>query len=364
MKILITINQARVLYDFKRELVAALLDRGDDVALSFEDDFRADYFRQTAARVIPTPIDPRGVNPARDFKLCAFYRKLLKAERPDAVLTFTVKPNVYCGAICAKLRVPYYATISGLGAPMNGSAPLRIATTFLYRRGLRGAARVFVQNASIAERVVTERIARREQLVRVAGSGVDLERFHPLPYPAEETGVNLLFIGRLMRDKGIAELIECAKQIRARRPDVVFQVVGAAERGCSEDVMTRAAADAGIVEYLGYQPDVRPILEKASALILPSYHEGTSNVLLEAAASARPVLASNVPGCAETFDEGLSGLGFAARSSSALTATVERFLAIPRADREAMGRRGREKVAANFSRADVVATYLREISPL
>ena len=363
MKILIAINQARVLYDFKRELVAALLARGDDVLLSFEDDFRADYFRQTAARVVPTPIDPRGLNPLRDLKLCAFYRKLLKDERPDAVLTFTVKPNVYCGAICAKARVPYYATISGLGGPMNGAAPLRVATTLLYRRGLRGARRVFVQNASIVERVVMERIARREQIVPVAGSGVDLERFQPLPYPSEESGTKLLFIGRLMRDKGIAELIECAKIVRARRRDVAFQIVGAAERGCSEDVMTREAADAGVVEYLGYQTDVRPFLEKASVLILPSYHEGMSNVLLEAAASARPVLASNVPGCAETFDEGRSGLGFAPKSASDLAATVEKSLAIPREDRRQMGARGREKVANGFSRADVVATYLREIQP-
>ena len=112
MKILIAINQGRVLYDFKRELVAALLARGDDVLLSFEDDFRADFFRQTSARVVPTPIDPRGLNPLRDLKLCAFYRKLLKDERPDAVLTFTVKPYVDCGAICAQARVPSDATIS------------------------------------------------------------------------------------------------------------------------------------------------------------------------------------------------------------------------------------------------------------
>ena len=361
MKILIAINQARVLYDFKRELVAALLERGDEVLLSFEDDFRADYFRQTSARVIPTPIDPRGLNPLRDLKLCAFYRELLEREQPDVVLTFTVKPNVYFGAICAKARVPYCATISGLGGPMNGSAPLRIATTLLYRRGLREAERVFVQNASIADCVLRDRIANHDQLVLVPGSGVDLERFQPLPYPTEEKETKLLFIGRLMRDKGIAELVECARRIRTHRPDVVFQVVGAAERGCPEDVMTRDAADYGIIEYLGYQEDVRPFIEKASAVILPSYHEGMSNVLLEAAASARPVLASIVPGCVETFDEGRSGLGFPPKSADALAATVARFLAIPREEREKMGLRGREKVAKHFSRADVVETYLSEI---
>ena len=361
MKILVAINQARVLYDFKRELVDALLARGDEVLLSFEEDFRADYFRQTSARIVATPIDPRGVNPARDLKLCRFYRALLRAERPDAVLTFTIKPNVYCGAICASAHIPYYAPISGLGTAMNGSGPLRMISTFLYRRGLRGAQRVFCQNDAIAERVVTERIARREQLVRVAGSGVDLSRFAPLPFPSEESGTTILFIGRLMRDKGVGELVECARAIRQSRPDVRFQTIGASERGCPEDVMVAEASREGVVEYLGYQTDVRPFIEKASAVILPSYHEGLSNVLLEAAASCRPVLTTNVPGCQETFDEGVTGFGFEPRSVESTIQAVEKFLALPHAEREAMGIRGRKKIAAGFSRADVVAAYLKEI---
>lgn len=357
-KILVAINQARVLYDFKRELVGALLARGDEVLLSFEEDFRADYFRQTSARIVSTPIDPRGMNPARDLKLSRFYKSLLRREKPDAVLTFTIKPNVYCGSLCAAMGIPYYATISGLGAAMNGSAPLRWLSTALYRRGLRGARRVFCQNASIAERVVAERIARQEQIARVAGSGVDLSRFTALPYPTESEGPTLLFIGRLMRDKGVVELVECARQVRARRPDVRFQMIGASERGCAEDVMVHEASDAGIVDYQGYQMDVKPFLAASSAVVLPSYHEGLSNVLLEAAASARPILTTNVPGCAETFKEGVTGFGFESRSAESLVGAVDRFLALGRDDRAAMGVRGREHVAANFSRDDVVRAYL------
>ncbi|MGI6402456.1 MAG: glycosyltransferase family 4 protein [Thermoguttaceae bacterium] len=364
MKILIAINQARVLYDFKRELVDALLARGDEVLLSFEEDFRAEYFRKTSARIIPTPIDPRGVNPFRDLKLRRFYRELLQREKPDVVLLFTIKPNVYCGAICGKLGVPYCATISGLGAAMNGSGPLRWISTCLYRRGLRRADRVVCQNAAIVERVVSERIARREQIVQVAGSGVDLSRFEPLPYPDEESKITLLFIGRLMRDKGVAEFLECARRIRAKRHDVAFQMIGASERGCREDVAVSTAAEEGSVEYLGYQKDVKPYLKEASALILPSYHEGLSNVLLEAAAAARPVLASDVPGCREVFDEGVTGFGFKPRSADAVVDAVEKFLALPRQERRQMGQKGREKVAVGFSRADVVATYLREIDAI
>lgn len=362
MKILIAINQSRVLYDFKRELVDALLERGDETLLSFEEDFRADYFRQTDATLVPTPIDPRGINPLRDLKLRRFYAALIKKERPDAVLTFTIKPNVYCGAVCARLGVPYFATISGLGAAMNGAAPLRLAATVLYRRGLVGARRVFCQNDAIAERVVRERMARSAQIARVPGSGVALEQFPVQSYPDEADGTTLLFIGRLMRDKGVIEFVECARRIRKTRPDVKFTIVGAAERGCREDVFVRSAAKEGVVEYLGYQTDVKPFVARASAIILPSYHEGLSNVLLEAAASARPILASNVPGCVETFDEGVSGFGFAPRSADSAVAAIEKFLALPRSERETMGLKGREKVASGFSRADVVKAYLSELS--
>lgn len=125
--------------------------------------------------------------------------------------------------------------------------------------------------------------------------------------------------------------------------------------------MVAEASREGVVEYLGYQTDVRPFIEKASAVILPSYHEGLSNVLLEAAASCRPVLTTNVPGCQETFDEGVTGFGFEPGSVESTIQAVEKFLALPHAEREAMGIRGRKKIAAGFSRADVVAAYLKEI---
>lgn len=357
-KILVAINQARVLYDFKRELIDALIARGDEVLLSFEEDFRADYFRKTSARIITTPIDPRGMNPLRDLKLSRFYKSLLKRERPDAVLTFTIKPNVYCGARCAALGVPYYATISGLGVAMNGSGLLRKVSTLLYRRGLRGARRVFCQNESIANRVVEERIVRKEQITRVGGSGVDLNRFVSLPYPAESETTSLLFIGRLMRDKGIGEFVECARRVRSQRQDVVFQIIGASERGCHEDVMVREAAAEGVVDYQGYQMDVTPFLKRAHAIVLPSYHEGLSNVLLEGAASARPILATNVPGCAETYQDGVTGFGFNPKSTDALVDAVERFLALRYAQRVAFGIAGRDRVAALFSRDEVVQAYL------
>ncbi len=360
MRILIAINQARVLYDFKRELVEALYERGDELFFSFEEDFRTSAFADKGT-IVPTPIEPRGLNPLKDAKLCRFYRKLLKKLRPDLVLTFTVKPNAYCGRACRATRTPYVATISGLGTAFYGATWKRRVATLLYRGGLKGAARVFAQNDAIARRLTDERMARAEQIVATRGSGVNLERFDYVDYPSDDSGTRLLFIGRLMRDKGVVELIECARRIRKTRPDVVFQMVGATERGCDVHYLTFNAANVGVVEYLGYQEDVREALAAAHAVVLPSYHEGLSNALLEGAATGRPILASKIPGCRETFDEGESGFGFEPRDVDSLVAAVERFLATPFERRREMGRLGREKIEREFSRAEVVAQYLREI---
>lgn len=360
MRILIAINQARVLYDFKRELVEALYERGDELFFSFEEDFRTSAFADKGT-IVSTPIEPRGLNPLKDVKLCRFYRKTLKKLRPDLVLTFTVKPNAYCGRACRAARTPYVATISGLGTAFYGARWKRSVATALYRGGLKGAARIFAQNDAIARRLLDERMARAGQIVATRGSGVNLARFDYVDYPSDADGTRLLFIGRLMRDKGVVELIECARRIRKTRPDVVFQMVGATERGCDVHYLTFNASNVGVVEYLGYQEDVRETLGAAHAVVLPSYHEGLSNALLEGAATGRPILASKIPGCAETFDEGESGLGFEPRDVDSLVAAVERFLATPFERRREMGRRGREKIEREFSRAEVVAQYLREI---
>lgn len=360
MRILIAINQARVLYDFKRELVEALCARGDELFFSFEEDFRTSAFADKGT-IVPTPIEPRGLNPLKDVKLYLFYRKLLKKLRPDLVLTFTVKPNAYCGRACRATRTPCVATISGLGTAFYGCETKRRIATALYRGGLRGAARVFAQNAAIAERLVDDRMARAEQIVATRGSGVNLERFEYVDYPNDDGRTRLLFVGRLMRDKGVVEFIECARRIRKTRPDVVFQMVGATERGCDVHYLAFNAANVGVVEYLGYQEDVRETLGAAGAVVLPSYHEGLSNALLEGAAVGRPILASRIPGCVETFDEGTTGFGFEPRSVDSLVEAVERFLATPVERRREMGRRGRAKIEREFSRADVVAQYLREI---
>ena len=193
----------------------------------------------------------------------------------------------------------------------------------------------------------------------VNGSGVNLEKHSYLPYPQDDGATRLLFIGRVMNDKGVRELFEAVKNLRSRNVPVTLDAVGWCEDECRE-LLDGAVSD-GTVTYHGWQEDVRPFIEKCSAVILPSYHEGMANVLLEASAAGRPVLASRIHGCIETFDEGVTGFGFEARDVSSLETAISDFCALPHTEKERAGRAAREKVVTEFDRNDVVNEYVKII---
>ncbi|MDO5308848.1 MAG: glycosyltransferase family 4 protein [Planctomycetia bacterium] len=358
MKILVAINQSRVLYDFKREVVESFASLGHDTLLSYLPDFRGSYFEQRQFKIIPAPLEPRGMNPIKDARLYRYYCRLLKRERPDVVFTFTIKPNVYCGYACRRLGAPYWGTISGLGEAVHARGPLGALSTWLYRQGLCGARGVFCQNDAIVDFALQHGLTTPERVIRVNGSGVNLQYHTYQPYPSEEDGVKILLPARLTPAKGVREFLATARRFHEREPNVRFQIMGAPETGSSLFETVQSAALRGEIEYLGYQTDPRPYYASASAVALPSYHEGLSNVLLEGAATGRPLLASNVPGCAETFIEGQTGFGFAARDAQAFCQAVERFVRTPRFERESMGRRGREYVAARFDRREAARVYV------
>ena len=206
--------------------------------------------------------------------------------------------------------------------------------------------------------MIVNRILRGPYEV-LPGSGVNTKRFQPAEYPTEEEGVVFLTVGRIMRAKGTLELIEAACEIKVQHPETRFVLVGSFDEDL-EDIVSYAH-DAGVIEYVPAQPDVRSYYAHAHALVHPSYHEGMSNVCLEAAAMGRPILASNVAGCKETFDEGVSGFGFEPQNAGSLIDAIERFLALSWEEKRAMGLAGREKVVREFDRQIVVDAYMQEI---
>ena len=357
--ILILTNKDTGLYYFRKELLSGLLEKGYHVSISVPEGDFTDDLRLMGCEIIPTEVDRRGRNPFRDLQQLITYRKLLNEIKPKVVLTYTIKPNIYGGLAAISKRIPYITNVTGLGTEIEKGGIASKALLFLYGLCLRKANCVFVQNATIDKLFEAHSVANGRRIV-IPGSGVNLDVHKYSEYPPDGKELHFLFIGRVMQDKGSDELLKAAEIIKQKYSNAVFDIVGRCEEEKFTDKINYANEN-GTIVFHGFQSDVTPFLEKAHALIQPSYHEGLSNVLLEAAATGRPVLSSNVPGCKETFDEGVTGIGFEAKSVDSLCMAIEKFIALPYEQKREMGKKGRLKVEKEFNRQTVVDYYMKEI---
>jgi galacturonosyltransferase len=360
--ILILSNSDSGLYDFRKEVLLKLLEKGYQVQVSVPDTGHVDKIRALGCEIIPTSFDRRGMNPFQDLKLFGFYLGLLRSRRPEAVFTYTIKPNIYGGLAARLIRIPCLSNITGLGTTLEHEGPLQKLILMMYRTALKKAACVFFQNQGNRAYLLSRGCITGKTRV-IPGSGVNLSEHCAAAYPDEAQPVRFLSIMRLMKDKGIEELLEAAGRVHEKHPEVEFGLLGAYEEESRARYEPQVAAleKAGALRYYGYRDDVPRFLAECQAVVHPSYHEGMSNVLLEAAATARPVLASAVEGCLDTFQDGVSGISFPAQSAEGLVEALERFLALSYEERRRMGERGREYVEQRFDRTLVVDAYMEEL---
>ena len=355
MKLLILANFDLGLYQFRQELLQRLLDAGHEVTISLPDGDLVRPMEAMGCRFVDTPLDRRGINPVTDGKLLLRYRRLLRQVRPDLVISYTIKPNIYGGFACRAAGIPYAANITGLGTAFQKEGALRTLVTMLYKTALKKAKVVFFENAANRDTLLEMGIVRAEQCRLLMGAGVNLQRFATADYPAEET-TRFLFVGRLMREKGVDELMAAMARLHDEGANCTLDVLGEPE----EDYTAAIAAgeQAGWLRYHGYQTDVRPFVAASHCFVLPSYHEGMANTNLECAAMARPVITSDIPGCREAVEEGVSGLLCTPQDAESLYVAMKRFLALPRQERAAMGAAGRRRMEEIFDKEKVVNATL------
>ena len=360
-RILILANSASGLYDFRNELLLRLLKEGYEVHISLPDEDKVPELVAEGCKVYHTPLDRRGMNPVRDMKLMRAYDRLLAQIKPDVVLTYTIKPNIYGNLCCRRRHIPYLVNITGLGSAFENGGMVQKLVVFLYKRALKSASCIFFQNET--NRAIFEKYGIRGKKSRlVSGSGVNLERHCAEEYPAQTEPVRFLYVGRLMKEKGIEELLYAAKAMKQEYPDVIFELVGYYEDDYKSII--EQYEKEGIVTLTGYLKIMHPYYQKAWAVLMPSYHEGMSNVVLEASATARPVLASDIPGCREGYDEGITGFGYPARDKEALLGALCKFMALSYEEKKQMGLNARAKMEREFDRQQVVNAYIEEITSL
>lgn len=360
MKVVILANHCLGLISFRKELLETLISEKYEVVVCIPKDDRENELRIMGCRIIPTVhLARRSVNPMKDVALLREYRNIIEKEKPNVVLTYTIKPNVYGGIVCTSLNIPYIVNITGLGTAVENSGILQKLTLKLYKAAMCKVGCIFFQNQGNRDFFQKYNIQPSKHRI-IPGSGVNLERFVRQPYPNGDK-IKFLFISRLMKEKGIEEYFVAAEYFTSIRSDVEFHILGV----CEDDynMKLKELTDEGIIIYHGLQADIRPFLKSSSCLIHPTFYpEGMSNVILEAAASGRPVITTLRYGCKEAVEDGKTGFLFPEKNTSALIECIDKFLQLSPQQRARMGEQGRQKMESEFDRQIVVRAYLEEIN--
>lgn len=364
-KLLIICNSATGLYDFRGMLIQQLFKAGYEIHTIVPDtiaeiEIEAEKsLKEIGCTQHIAKMDRRGMNPLKDISLFMTYIGLLRHEKPDMVITYTIKPNVYGGAACRLLGFPYAVNVTGLGTAFQGQGFLRKMVTAMYQFALKKAKVVFFENAENMQVFLNGGIIKKEQAKLLNGAGVNLQKFSVLPYPEDSEETRFLFIGRVMAEKGVDELFAAMRMLRADGVSCSLDMLG----GFDEDyeAKIKEAEQEGWLRYHGYQSDVRPFIQQCHCFVLPSWHEGMANTNLECAASGRPVITSNIHGCLEAVEDGVTGYLCEAKNSDDLYRIMKRFCALSRMQRMAMGLAGRKRMEEIFDKKKVIAETIESL---
>ena len=367
MKVVLALNTAWNLVNFRAGLIQSLVDDGHEVIAVAPCDSYAPLLAEFGCRYVPLRMDNQGTNPGQDALLLLRFILLLLRERPGVYMGYTVKPNVYGSLAAHLLGVPVINNIAGLGAVFIDKSWVTSVVRRLYRLALYRSHKVFFQNNDDRQLFIDGGLVRSEATALLPGSGIDLLRFSFSPVVVKRRKFRFLLIARMLWDKGVGEYVEAAKVIRERWPDAECCLLGFV------DVLNPAAislsqmnewVDKGFVHYLGVSDDVRPEIIKADCIVLPSYREGTPRSLLEAAAIGRPLITTDAVGCREVVEDGKNGLLCKVLDSKDLAQKMEQMLMLSAEDRYKMALYGRKKMESEFDEAIVIKKYLDAINGL
>ena len=358
-KILILANNDIGLYNFRKELLERLLKENYKVYISLPMGERVKEMEQMGCHYIKTEINRHGMNPFQDLKLLLFYKKIMKECKPDYVLGYTIKPNIYGSIAARSQKIPCIANITGLGSAVENESIVQKLLIMLYKFAFKDIKKVFFQNTANMQFFEEKKIALGKYGL-LPGSGVNLEKYKMLEYPDTET-YHFLFISRIMKEKGIDQYLEAAKIIKEKYQNTEFHICGFCEEEYEEKL--QKLHKEGTINYHGLIYDVSDFLKQIHCVVHPTYYpEGLSNVLLEACASGRPIITTNRPGCREVVDVGKNGFIVEEKNTKDLCDKLEKFLLLPDEEKKNMGINGRKKVENEFNRQIVIEAYMKEIN--
>ena len=361
-RVLILINGFIPIYNMRKEVVKGLLDAGYDVYISIPDSEKNSYFRNLGCHIVNTFVDCRGANVFYDTGLLLRYIQIIRKVRPLAVLSFTIKPNIY-GAMASRIcRIPHICNITGVGSSFINKGIINSITKVLYKLSIKYSYKVYFQNTEDRDQFLENRLVKNNWDM-LPGSGVNLIEFPLMPFPADNE-INFIYFGRILTDKGVDQYFECAEYITNKYDRVNFYVAGFIEEKKKYTSTVQSLNDRGVIKYMGFVEKIGDLIQKCHCSILPSFREGMPNVLLESAAMGRACIASNIAATREIIAEGINGYLFEVKNSKSLIEKVEKFISLPSADKVKMGESGRNKMERVFDRQFVVNKYLADMTEL
>ena len=366
MRILLTGNTCFKIANFREGLVRALQAEGHEVLVLAPLDDYAPKLRALGVVLHDLPMDRNGTSPLAEARLLWRIHAFLRRERPDMVFSYTIKNNIYAGLVCRWLNIPFVPNVTGLGPAFNRAGLLNKTIRLLYRLAFARASAVFFQNPDDRAEFLRANLVSEARAQLLPGSGVDLSMFKASPLPAADDGPVFLLVSRMLWDKGVGLFVEAADQLRHQYPDAQFQLLGPIDqdsRSAIPPAQIEAWQNAGHVTYLDKTQDVRPALSAAHCIVLPSwYREGTPRVLLEAAASGRPVITTDMPGCRDAVVANATGFLCAPQDIDSLVEQMKRFIEMPGSERAAMGVAARKRAETAFDEGIVIRAYMQQLA--
>jgi glycosyltransferase involved in cell wall biosynthesis len=366
MRIAIVLNTSWNIYNFRMNFIRTLQSQGHEIHTVAPLDEYTHLLTEAGCVHHKVQMDSRGANLVKDAALIIELWSIYRRMKPDFILHYTIKPNVYGTLAAAMLKIPVINNVCGLGTVFLKDNLVSAVAIFLYRLSFRYAKKVFFQNAEDMSLFLEKNLVPAAAADLVPGSGIDLERFQPAEFKRNKD-FTFLMIARLITDKGVLEFVEAVKKLRAQGNTARFQVLGAKDpehkRGIKLKVIDEWIKN-GTIEYLGTTDDVRQFIKNADCIVLPSYREGTPRTLLEAASTSKPIIATDVPGCHHVVTHNVNGLLCKIKDASDL---AEKMVTMSGFDDETLrkfGENGRQKMEHEFDESIVINKYVSTLSTL
>ena len=365
--IVIIYNAAHHVLLFKSELVKSIKKNGYRVVVLASTDNYTEKLKDIVDEFHEIKVDSSGVNPIKDAYLIFQIYDICKRVKPAAILNFTIKPVIY-GTFAGQLLggIPVINTITGLGTAFISKGLANKVAKFLYKSTFKHSHLVFFQNPDDQQFFKDLNIISKDNTKLVSGSGVDLLKFKSIKNKKREN-IKILFIGRIIADKGIYELIESAKIIKKEYSNVTFilmGMLGVKNRTSISKSEVNNWVNKGLIEYIPFKDDIRSCLGDSDLVVLPSYREGTPKTLIEAASMGKPLIATNVPGCREVVIDEVNGFLCQVKDPISLADAIKRYIELDDSGKIELGKKSRKLAEEKFDIIKVNNNYVIEINKI